>query len=167
MKQKFQIRKSVKKRELLIHEYAVIEATPRRKELQSLHDENFALLSEQTYNTQAVKKSIAEGKESLIALLRNRHFFPVGVYMDRIANSVMAMFTLKGEQSEELIIDDREILLGIQVEPDLIEKITDESKIESDDDTDELFENDLELDEKATPNSTDHEPFDEEKYPPT
>ena len=166
MKQKFQIRKSVKKRELLIQEYAVIEATPRRKELQSLHDENFALLSEQTYNTQAVKKSIAEGKESLIALLRNRHFFPVGVYMDRIADSVMALFTLKGEQSEELIIDDREILLGIQNEPDIVEKITDESEIESDDNTEELFKNDLEVNGKVTPNSTDHEPFDEEKIPP-
>jgi hypothetical protein len=77
----------------------------------------------------------------------------------------MAMFTLKGEQSEELIIDDREILLVIQYEPDIIEKSTDESEIESDDDADELFENDLELEGKVTPNSTDHEPFDDEKYP--
>ena len=46
-----------------------------------------------------------------------------------------------------------------------VEKITDESEIESDDDTDDLFKNDLEVDGKVTPNSTDHEPFDEEKYP--
>ena len=112
MKQKYRIWKKEKGKELLIQEYAVLTAESRKQKLPRLRNEDFSLLCEQSYQADEVKQATSRGKDELILLLRNQHFFPIGMYMDLIADTVTTMYSSKGEQHEDLIFDDKEILLG-------------------------------------------------------
>jgi len=162
MKQKYQIWKKIKENELLIQEYAVLETNSSKRELQNLHGENFALLCEQTYDARAVEESISEGKDSLISLLRNRHFYPIGLYMNKIADSVMTMFASKNEQREDLIFDDRDFLLTNVEAPEIETELGDEVEGESADDIDVFFKDDVEVSESHSPGSNDDDTIDEE-----
>lgn len=163
MKQKYQIIKNTKTRQLIIQEYAVLTGTMRRKDFPGAQDDEFSLLCEETYETKSVNKAISEGKSSLIGLLRTRHLFPIGLYMDKIADTVIALFAAKGEQSEMLVFDDKEFIYGDPVEETIEEEIDEEDEVESTDDLDGLLKDDIKIKESVSPDSTDHEPFDEEK----
>ena len=163
MKQKYQITKNTKTRQLIIQEYAVLTGTMRRKDFPGTQDDEFSLLCEETYETQSVNQAISEGKSSLIDLLRTRHLFPIGLYMDKIADTVIALFAAKGEQSEMLVFDDKEFIYGDPVEEAIEEEIDEEDEVESADDLDGLLKDDIKIKESVSPDSTDHEPFDEEK----
>ena len=110
MKQKYRIWKNVKEKELHIQEYAVLTADSKKQKFPRLQDEDFSLLCEQTYQADQVQKATALGKDELILLLRNQHFFPIGKYMDLIADTVTTMYASKGEQHQDLILDDKGIL---------------------------------------------------------
>ena len=110
MKQKYRIWKNEKNNELLIQEYAVLSADSRKQKLPRLEDEDFSLLCEQRYQADQVKEATAQGKDELILFLRNQHFFPIGKYMESIADTVTMMYGSKGEQQETLIFDDKGIL---------------------------------------------------------
>ena len=163
MKQKYQIIKNTKTRQLIIQEYAVLTGTMRRKDFPGAQDDEFSLLCEETYETKSVNKAISEGKASLISLLRTKHLFPIGMYMDKIAETVIAIFAAKGEQSELLVFDDKDFIYGDPVEEEIQEEIADENEVESADDLDGLLKDDIKIKESVSPDSTDHEPFDEEK----
>ena len=123
MKQKYHIWKNIKGKELVIREYAVLSGSRRRKDFQRIQEDEFSLLSEQIYDAGAVKKSISEGKSSLILLLRTRHFYPIGLCMAKIADTVVTMFAAKGEQSENIIFDDKEFIYEEQIEQEIAEEI--------------------------------------------
>ena len=163
MKQKYQITKDTKTRQLIIQEYAVLTGTMRRKDFPGAQDDEYSLLCEETYETKNVNKAISEGKSSLIKLLRTKHLFPIGLYMDKIADTVIAISAAKGEQSELLSFDDKEFIYGDPVEEEIEEEIADEDDVESTDDLDGLLKDDIKIKESVSPDSTDHEPFDEEK----
>ena len=110
MKQKYRIWKNIKKKELHIQEYAVLTADSKKQKFPRLQDEDFSLLCEQTYQADQVQKATALGKDELILLLRNQHFFPIGKYMDFIADTVTTMYASKDEQHQDLIFDDKRIL---------------------------------------------------------
>lgn len=116
MKHKYRIWKKAKDKELLIQEYAVLAAVNRKQKFTGLIDEDFSLLCEQTYPADGVMKATSLGKDELTLFLRNRHFFPIGIYMSLIADTVMSMYASKGEQHQDLIFDDKEILLGASPE---------------------------------------------------
>ena len=116
MKQKYRIWKKEKSKELLIQEYAVLAAVNRKQKFTGLIDEDFSLLCEQTYPADEVMKATSLGKDELTLFLRNRHFFPIGIYMSLIADTVMSMYASKGDQHQDLIFDDKEILLGASPE---------------------------------------------------
>ncbi len=163
MKQKYHIWRNTKNRELVIQEYAVLSGGPKRKNFPRVQEDEFSLLSEQIYDTKAVSGSIADGKFSLISLLRTHHFFPIGQYMDKIAETVMAMFAAKGEQSETLIFDDKDYIYVDQIEEEIEEETEDESNEGPTSEIDDLLKEDIKIKESVSPDSTDHEPFDEEK----
>jgi hypothetical protein len=163
MKQKFQITKNTKSRQLEIKEFAVLSGTLRRKDFPGAQDDEFSLLCEENYDTKLVNNAISEGRSSLINLLRTRHLFPIGTYMDKIADTVIALYAAKGEQSELLVFDDKEFIYGDPVEEEIEEEIDDEDEVESTDDLDGLLKDDIKIKESVSPDSTDHEPFDEEK----
>ena len=88
-----------------------------------------------------VKKATSEGKDELIMLLRNRHFFPIEMYMDKIADAVIAMYALNDDQYEDLIFDDKEVLAAASDENAVVEETGDHEEVESiDNGTDDLLE---------------------------
>ena len=112
MKQKYHIRKDVKEKTLLIQEFAVLTANTGKQKYPKIQDDDYSLLCEQTYGAKEVKSASSTGKDDLILLLRNQHFFPIGTYMDKIADAVMGMYASKGEQHEDLIFDDKAVLVS-------------------------------------------------------
>ncbi len=112
MKQKYRIWKNVDQKQLHIDEYAVTSANAGRQKTPGLQSEDFSLLCQQSYAADDVSDAILKGKESLIFLLRNAHFFPTGLYMDKIADQVIAMYALHGEQQGDLVLDDKDVLAG-------------------------------------------------------
>ena len=163
MKQRYQITKNLKDGQLVIQEYAVLTGTLRRKDFPGVQDDEYSILCEQTYDTKSVKNSISEGKHSLINLLRTRHLFPIGLYMDKIADTVITMFAAKGDQSELLAFDDKQFIYGDPVEEIIEADIDEEEDVESTDDLDGLLKDDIKIKEGVKRDSTDHEPFAEEK----
>ena len=112
MKQKYHIWKNSSTGQWHIKEYAVTTADTGRQKNASLQNEYFSLLSEQSYPADDVAEAILKGKDALIGLLRSSHFFPTGVHMNKIAEQVMSMDALQGDQQDDLIVDDKEQLAG-------------------------------------------------------
>ena len=166
MKQKYKIVKDINSKELLIKEYAVLTSNPRRKDLPTILEEDYALLSEQTYDNKEVKESISQGKIALIAFLRNSNFFPVGWCIDKIADSVITMFDSKEEQSEELVFDDKNFIAQHLVEREMPVEVELEEILETSDDVDKLLTEDetVEVDASKTTPNNNHEQLDEEKH---
>jgi hypothetical protein len=165
MKQKYRIWKKVKGKELLIQEYAVLTAQSRKQKLPGLVDEDFSLLCEQTYQADEVKKAMSQGNEELIRLLRSRHFFPIGTYMNFIADTVTSMYASKGDQHEDLIFDDKEVLLGTLLETE-DETITEIEEDEIGDDQaeniDDLLEDDSPISKKGVADKIKPDELDED-----
>ena len=165
MKQKYRIWKNEKERELLIQEYAVLTAAHRKQKFPGLEDEDFSLLCEQTYQADEVKKATSRGKDELILLLRNQHFFPIGVYMDLIADAVTTMYASKGEQHEDLIFDDKEVLMGALVEAEkeaTTENVEDTGGKQAASNIDDLLEDDSQKGDEKSPRKTKAKPADKE-----
>lgn len=163
MKHKFHIWKNVKGKKLLIQEYAVLSANASKKRQLGLQDDDFSLLCEQSYNAEAIKKAASTGKQAVISLLRNQHFFPIGLYIEVIADSVIEMYTSKGEKYQNLIIDDKDVLLGDLAESDVVREIEAEGLGESTDNLAEFTEEDEQFNENVLPSSTGDEQYDEEE----
>ena len=165
MKQKYRIWKKVKGKELLIQEYAVLTAQSKKQKLTGLIDEDFSLLCEQTYQADEVQKATSQGSDEVIRLLRSQHFFPIGTYMNIIADTVMSMYASKGDQHEDLIFDDKEILQGPPPEAE-IETSTEIEAEESGEDQaeniDDLLEDDTQVAKKDATDKIKPDQLDEE-----
>ena len=111
MKQKYHLSKDMKAKTLTIQEFAVLSADTGKQKYPEIQGDQYSLLCEQTYDAREVKSASATGKDELIMLLRNQHFFPIGIYMEKIADAVMDMYAAKGEQNEELVFDDKAVLV--------------------------------------------------------
>jgi hypothetical protein len=83
--------------------------------------------------------------------------------MEKIAETVMTMFAAKGEQSENLIFDDKDYIYGDQEEEEIEEETEEESDDGPNSEIDDLLKEDIKVKNSVSPDSTDHEPFDEEK----
>jgi hypothetical protein len=143
MKQKYHIRKDIKAKTLLIQEFAVLTSNTGKQKYPDIQGDDYSLLCEQSYSgrevksasstgkddlilLREVKSASSTGKDDLILLLRNQHFFPIGTYMDKIADTVMGMYASKGEQHEDLIFDDKAILVGNIDEQGTVAEIKDD-----------------------------------------
>lgn len=162
MKQKYRLWKNEKDKKLQIQEYAILTADSRKQKLPGLQDEDFSLLCEQNYQAEEVAKASSKGKEELILYLRNQHFFPIGVYMNLIADAVIAMYAAKGEQHEDLIFDDKKVLLGVLEEAEKASEVEEVEEADSEDDLDELLEDDADYEEGKTTSDDDLDDFEED-----
>lgn len=165
MKHKYRIWKKAKGKELLIQEYAVLTAASRKQKHPGLINQDFSLLCEQSYQADEVKKATSQGHDEVIQLLRSQHFFPIGTYMNLIADTVISMYASKGDQHEDLIFDDKEILQGAPPEAK-IETITEIEAEEIGDDQaeniDELLEDDTQIAKKNVTDKIKPDQLDEE-----
>jgi len=128
MKQKYNLRKDVKEKTLLIQEFAVLTANTGKQKYPEIQGDDYSLLCEQTYNSNEVKSASSSGREDLIILLRNQHFFPIGTYMEKIVDVVMEMYASKGDEHEELIFDDKAVLVAAIEAQAAIAEIKDDSE---------------------------------------
>jgi hypothetical protein len=132
MKQKYSIHKDTEKQALVIKEYG------------ELNKEILSLLCEEAYPEDVIQDAIKEGKESLIKVLRTRNMYPPGVFANSIADLVIAFYAADGEQSTEIMLDDKAFFEknGGDV-PQAEEAVeSDEDDIDSvlEDDIDEVYE---------------------------
>ena len=132
MKQKYSIHKDTEKQRLVIKEYG------------ELNKEILSLLCEESYAEDVIQGAIKEGKEALIKVLRTRNMYPPGVFANSIADLVIAFYGSEGEQSTEIMLDDKEFFEGNDVSaPQEEEEVkSDEEDIDSvlEDDIDEVYE---------------------------
>lgn len=136
MKQKYSIHKDTEKQRLVIKEYG------------ELNKEILSLLCEEAYPEDVIKGAITEGKEALVHALRTRNMYPPGVFANSIADLVIALYSSEGEQSTEIMLDDKEFFEGKGVDVPQEEKDVegDDGDIDSvldggiEDDMDEVYE---------------------------
>lgn len=146
MRQKYHIFRNDDKNELFIQEYAVVDGKPKERDLPKVHEENFALLCEQIYDARAIKSSISSGKESLILLLRNPHFFPIHQYIQKIADTVISLYASKDKESMVLILDDTDLLIPDADELDPMSQLEEEEDDKSTSaGVEDLLSNDINL----------------------
>ena len=142
MKQKYHLKKDVKAKTLQIQEFAVLTATTGKQKYPEIQDDDYSLLCEQTYSSKEVKSASTTGRDDLIMLLRNQHFFPIGTYMEQIADVVMGMYAAKGEQFEELVFDDKAVLVEAIEAQAAVAEIEDEAEEAPSENIDTLISDD-------------------------
>ncbi len=99
MKQKYVIIKDDEKNTLVLQEHAELD-----KELLSQ-------LCEETYAGDMVLAAVGQGRDALISQLRTRNMYPPSIYMDKIADQVMAMYGEEGGSSAEVLFDDIALII--------------------------------------------------------
>jgi len=110
MKQIFIIRKNTEKNELTIQEFAYLDKELKLMEFVNLDKKSFSLLCKETYDGKKMRAAIKKGKDTLVSELRTENMFPIGLYVDKIAESVMELYESKNLDSLELVFDDKESL---------------------------------------------------------
>ena len=126
MKQKYLILKNDEKTKLIIREFA------------ELDKEMFAFLCEETFDDESVTSAISIGQDALIATLRTKNLFPIGIYAKEIAAAVTKMYESGNDQSVELVFYDHDLIKKEQEEPAVEDDIEDEVV-----EIDELLEDDI------------------------
>ena len=135
MKQKYVISKNDEKTGII------------KKEFAELEKKKFSLLCEETYDDEDVKTAVAKGKDTVIQTLRTQNLFPIGLYSEQIAESVIKMYETGDDQPVELVFNDIDLMTkehDAQVPLDEIE--------EDDVEIDDLLDEDLpeeDFDEKT------------------
>jgi hypothetical protein len=127
MKQKYIIKRIAESGELTIQEYAVVNSDSYRKTGATLSDQDFELLSQQSYDIPGVEKALTEGKDSLIGFLRTDQFFPISGFIEKIGTAVVELFEQEERQSVVLMFDDMDEFLPPEEEEnaeDLIDEKT-------------------------------------------
>ena len=138
MKQKYLILENEDQSELIIREFA------------ELDKDAMSLLCEETYDNKKIQSAMKKDKESLIGALRTPNMYPAGIYADKIAESVIALFESGGQEPIEVFFDDFEFVSSARKKSSKADaelEATDESS-----DIEELIDDefDEEFDDKPT-----------------
>ena len=113
MRQKFIIKNNNSKGELNIKEYADIDREHKNNLLKS-SQESFSLLCEETYYKELMLPAIKKGKKNRVSAIRTHNMFPVIMYAEKIADSIIELYNTKKDLSVELLFDDKEFLDSVK-----------------------------------------------------
>jgi hypothetical protein len=120
MKQKYLILKNDNANKLTIKEFAEIG------------ERNvYSLACEEIYDGEVVKSAITRGKEALISALRTKSLYPSGSYAEKIAESVINLYSSENDKSQELFFDDKKYISKERKKPEKLDDVEDEP-VESD-----------------------------------
>ena len=122
MKHKYMILKNEDQSELIIREFA------------ELDKDSMSLLCEEIYDNQKIQSAIKKNKEALVGALRTPNMYPAGVYADKIAESVMALYESGRQDPIEVFFDDFEFVSSTR------KKVTKVAAAQKADDEDEASE---------------------------
>ncbi|MGD8880569.1 MAG: hypothetical protein PVI82_01685 [Desulfobacterales bacterium] len=114
MKQRYFISRDKKTSELTIEEYAAVVGNVKRYEISALAQDDFTLLCTETYEGKMIKRAISQGKEFLVSVLRTDNLYPISIYANIIADSVIELYGKDGNLSRELLFDDLDLLASLQ-----------------------------------------------------
>jgi hypothetical protein len=114
MKQRYFISRDKNTSELTIEEYAAVAGNVKRYEISALAQDDFTLLCTETYEGKMIKKAITQGKETLVSALRTDNLYPISIYANVIADSVIELYGKDGKLSRELLFDDLDLLASLQ-----------------------------------------------------
>ena len=114
MKQRYLISRDAKTSELTIEEYAVTAGNMKRHEINAIALDDFTLLCIESYEGTIIKKAISQGKEALVAALRTDNLYPISIYANVIADSVIEIYDKNGSLSKELLFDDLDLFEPLQ-----------------------------------------------------
>ena len=117
MKQRYLISRDKNTSELTIEEYAVIAGNMKRLEISAVALDDFTLLCTESYEGKIIKKAISKGKEALVAALRTDNLYPISIYADVIADSVIEIYGKNDSLSKELLFDDLDLFESLQDTP--------------------------------------------------
>jgi hypothetical protein len=129
MKQKFHIQKNDTDHQLVIQESA------------ELDKDAMSLLCEVTFEADAIKGALAQGREALIAALRTRNMYPPRIYAEMIADAVHDLYQSSERETAELLFDDLDLLTHERAASAVLEGIEEEAG-----EIDELLDDDFEED---------------------
>ena len=87
MKQKYLILKGEDNKNIIIKEFA------------ELDKDMLSLLCEQTYDIKGIKSAVSKGKDAVVSTIRTSNMYPAGVYAEKIADSVIALYKSKDQDS--------------------------------------------------------------------
>lgn len=110
MRQKFLIQKNDKNSDLNIKEFANLDREYKFSEWVKFDKEFFSLICEETYEKKLILSAIKKGKDTLILTMRTPNMYPIGIYAEQIANSIIELYDSKKNQTVELLFDDKEFL---------------------------------------------------------
>jgi hypothetical protein len=110
MRQKFLISRNLKREELKILEYAVIEKDLKKVATDNLRKDNFSLVGKEKYNSKTILDAMARGNADLINTLRTHNIFPISTYASIIAEKIREIYTLSEDLTTELFFDDRDLI---------------------------------------------------------
>jgi len=108
MRQRFLIAKEGIANDLVIKEYAVLGKDPRQKQGAVALEENYTFLYQENYKGETIEGSISKGINDLIATLRTDQLFPIGIFAETIAASVIDLYRSSEDGSAELFFDDND-----------------------------------------------------------
>lgn len=109
MRQKFIIKNDTTNSELNIKEYANLDRE-NKNNLNESSKESFTMLFEETYGKELILSEIKKGRKNLVSALRTQNMFPITVYAEKIADSVIELYEVENNLSIELLFDDKEFL---------------------------------------------------------
>ncbi len=118
MRQKYVVQRNDRQRELTIREFANLEREYKYNDLVAADKEFFSLLCEETYEQDQLRAAIKTGREGLISFLRTRNLYPIGRYVEKIADSIMVLLESDRHHSFELLFDDKELIESRSEPPD-------------------------------------------------
>lgn len=96
MKQKYLISKDDEKNELTIKEFAETD-----KDI-------FSFQCEETFDSEIIKSAVSDSKPVLISRFRTKNMYPCELYANKIADSIIDLFSSESGQSIELFFDDKD-----------------------------------------------------------
>jgi len=125
MKQKYLILKNDEKNELIIREFLEI------------NKEMFSLVCEETYDNNDIESAIAKDGKKLVSVLRTNNMYPVGLYADKLAESIISMYGTEHKEPIKLFFDDAEsfsrIVEDIADLEEIVDKVPEEDELLEDD----------------------------------
>jgi len=111
MRQKYLISRNDTKSELKISEFAITDQEFRKNAaISNIEMAGFTFLCTETYTRDKIQNSISKGIETLVGCLRTRNIFPISPYANKIAESVIALYSVPEDGSVELFFDDLDLM---------------------------------------------------------
>ena len=89
---------------------------------------------------------MAQGEQSLIAVIRTHNLYPPGIYAQKIVEAIAEMYSENGNPSAELFFDDRELFADNSQETLSADVDDDADSDDSNVEVDDLLEDDLDDD---------------------